>query len=433
MRGHVLFLLVAYYIVGSVAQRNVTVDDMDNAIVYTNSGWSISTFSTLDYNGTHHLTNDDKALATFTFTGTAVYFVSPLWPYAVSTQLQLDSQSPISLNLTDPTHRTPDSAGSESVSFAVIWGSGPLSNTTHTVLLSKTPNIEWAVVDALIYTVSDPPPTTSASSSAPSSASSSKHVVAIAVGAALGSLVLLSILAAAIWFFRRGKKRSVAPDWTISGDSPKKTSSPPGPLSPPEVQFTQLQYPYENNTNASWTGSTPQMSIINASMGTVAQPYGYHQINNQPTQGPDPLTAPVHIPATIQHPSSQHSLRSATHFVPTTVSSTPDSNRLPSLASHASFPSTDLSYHTPPQPIGNATRLSYTSDMSASASVAAASQHQHMFPGGSASQLQPSGSSISVSDAGPKLGKLEEKGSMVAVNRNEDDSEGSRPPAYTLT
>ncbi|KAF9443981.1 hypothetical protein P691DRAFT_839307 [Macrolepiota fuliginosa MF-IS2] len=146
MYGHVLFLLASYYIVGSVAQRNVTIDDTDKAIVYTNSDWSASTDSTLDYNGTLHLTNDDAALATFTFTGTAIYFVSPLWSLAISTQLQLDSQPPVSLNLTDP-----DPTNSTTVSFAVIWGSGPLSNTNHTVRLSKTPGIEWAVVDALMW------------------------------------------------------------------------------------------------------------------------------------------------------------------------------------------------------------------------------------------------------------------------------------------
>ncbi|KAF9443988.1 hypothetical protein P691DRAFT_678465 [Macrolepiota fuliginosa MF-IS2] len=155
MCHYVLFLLAAHYIVGSVAQRNITVDDSDPTMFQYSNGWSLTAFSSLDYNGTHHLTNHDSALATFTFTGTAVYFVSPLWPYAVSTQLQLDSQSPLSLNLTDPTPRPQDPSGSETVSFGVIWGSESLSNTVHTVRMSKVPDIDWAVVDAIMWVPHD--------------------------------------------------------------------------------------------------------------------------------------------------------------------------------------------------------------------------------------------------------------------------------------
>lgn len=84
--------------------------------------------------------------------GVAVYFMSPLWPYGVFTQLQLDSQPPVELNLSDPNVRTPDATGPETVESAVVWGSGPLSNTTHTLLISKIrrPDRPYAIVDGLM-------------------------------------------------------------------------------------------------------------------------------------------------------------------------------------------------------------------------------------------------------------------------------------------
>ncbi|KAF9439909.1 hypothetical protein P691DRAFT_768623 [Macrolepiota fuliginosa MF-IS2] len=81
--------------------------------------------------------------------------MSPLWPYAVSTQLQLDSGCPIHLNLRDPNPRA--SGDSETVKSAVIWDSRPLPNRAHTLLVSKIPGDSFAIVDGIIYTVQDPP------------------------------------------------------------------------------------------------------------------------------------------------------------------------------------------------------------------------------------------------------------------------------------
>ncbi|KAF9445835.1 hypothetical protein P691DRAFT_777289 [Macrolepiota fuliginosa MF-IS2] len=499
MYHHVLFLLVVHYIVGAVAQTNTTVDDSDTIKIQYTGSWNIQVPSSpnLDVGGNHHLADADTdgQQANFTFTGIAVYFMSPLWPYFVSTQLQLDSGSLIHLNLTNPNGGT---GGSENVQSAVVWGSGPLPNGVHTLLVSKIPGDSFAVVDAIIYTVQDPPaaiipqstaeatPSSTTSSttsstasttsstvstsssaasttsstvstsssttatttpsttqgpvaSATSSASSSKRVVAIAVGAVLGSLALLFIIPAAAWFFRR-KKRLASEDWTIARNPPE-TSSPLGPLSPQEVQPTYLQHPYGSSPKASWTGSTPQMSTINAPMGTNTQPYEYHQISNQPTQEFDPYAALVPTPVTTQHPSAQRSLQSSGHYAPTTLSTITDqstpgtlgSNKTPLLASSAPFPSADPSYYAPEKPTGKGTHLSYTSDMSAGAPVAATYQRQHpVFPGGSAGQLRSPVSSNSINDARSKPGKLEsENESMIVINRIEDEPEGSSPPAYT--
>jgi hypothetical protein len=52
------------------AMTNVTVDDSDALILYNPpSDWGVSVVSSLDYNGTHHLSQNSSASAIFTFTG----------------------------------------------------------------------------------------------------------------------------------------------------------------------------------------------------------------------------------------------------------------------------------------------------------------------------------------------------------------------------
>jgi len=54
--------------------QNITIDDASSAIVYTPlASWNVSAPSTLDVGGTHKLTQDQAAFATFNFTG--VYII----------------------------------------------------------------------------------------------------------------------------------------------------------------------------------------------------------------------------------------------------------------------------------------------------------------------------------------------------------------------
>ena len=84
--------------------------------------------------------------------GVAVYFMSPLWPYSVGTQVQLDNQPPVMLNLTDPnTHINPPENGEETVRSAVVWSSGPMPNATHTLTMTRSSVIPFVIVDAIVW------------------------------------------------------------------------------------------------------------------------------------------------------------------------------------------------------------------------------------------------------------------------------------------
>ncbi|KAJ7606679.1 hypothetical protein FB45DRAFT_1136851, partial [Roridomyces roridus] len=116
---------------------NVTLDDTSTNIKYTGN-WepSSSHLSGLDYGGSHTLSSDASATATLVFTGVAVYYLSPRWPYAVSSKLSIDGSPPQLVNLTDPTASSTPPGGSEDTFSAVVWSATNLQNMTHTVIVS---------------------------------------------------------------------------------------------------------------------------------------------------------------------------------------------------------------------------------------------------------------------------------------------------------
>ncbi|KXN84947.1 hypothetical protein AN958_11889 [Leucoagaricus sp. SymC.cos] len=479
-----LLVFVVHYFARCLAQtqRNITVDDNDPSIVY-GPNWGSSQPSRFDAGGSHHLTEDPNTSATFTFIGVAIYFMSPRWPYDVYTQLQLDSQPPVELTLIDPNQANPTAQGEETVMSTVVWGSGTLPNGTHTLVIRKIPRPDrpYAVVDSLIYTVVDTPPPTSSSSStssttSPSSLSSSKtsnaasptntssndndsssnssHVLPIALGTVLGALGLF-IIAIALWFCCRGRKRPKSEAWTVAGASLQTTSPPSGPLSPkqPAAQTMYTGYPSQQpyganpSASASWSGSSPQMSTVSGvPLMANAQPHAYsnqqpqtYSNHKQPSQDFNPWSGFTQAQQQQQQPNPylqhQSSFQQAPFYAPTTLStiterSTPgtmNSNRLPLGASPASYPSADLSYYTPPQGYhGSDVRLSYASEQSASASPANPQQHSYA----SGSMGQPRSPQSSTNFGGTVL-PGREKGSMMVANRTEEP-EGSGPPAYTL-
>lgn len=66
---HLILLLSA--LLSSVhGRQNVTIDDPDASIVYApTASWSVSASNALNVGGSHRLTQDTTATATFTFTG----------------------------------------------------------------------------------------------------------------------------------------------------------------------------------------------------------------------------------------------------------------------------------------------------------------------------------------------------------------------------
>lgn len=82
--------------------------------------------------------------------GVAVYFLSPLWPYHVTTQVQLDSQAPVLINLVDTS--LPDQGGGpETVQSGVLWSATGLNNSIHQLVISIGNGEPFAIVDGFMY------------------------------------------------------------------------------------------------------------------------------------------------------------------------------------------------------------------------------------------------------------------------------------------
>lgn len=81
--------------------------------------------------------------------------MSPLWPYHVTTQVQLDAATPVLLNLADPS-MPGQGGGEETVQSAVVWSATGLANARHKLLISVGPGEPFAIVDTIMCVVFDP-------------------------------------------------------------------------------------------------------------------------------------------------------------------------------------------------------------------------------------------------------------------------------------
>ncbi|KAL0575050.1 hypothetical protein V5O48_006923 [Marasmius crinis-equi] len=148
------FLRISTTLGGSVALQNVTINDTDPRIYYS-SGWSDAATASsrgLDFGKKGHWSNEEGASAEFTSrTGSAVYFVSPLWPYAVRVQLSIDSGPPAVVDL-QAVDREEGNAGLDWRTPRVLWGTGGLENGKHTVRIERASEAQYVVLGELIYT-----------------------------------------------------------------------------------------------------------------------------------------------------------------------------------------------------------------------------------------------------------------------------------------
>ncbi|KAF7344279.1 hypothetical protein MVEN_01719300 [Mycena venus] len=242
-----LFLLplpLFFHVAGALL--NVSIDDTDPSIMYGGQWEGSSTIrSSLDYGGGHAVSTDSSASATLTFTGVAVYYVVPRWPYAVNTQLSLDGGQAVVVNLTDPNASTTSDGGSESAQYSVAWSATGLSNTTHKLVLTMAPGGQFIVADGFIYTVNNgSSPSSSASlpsgtSSAGSAASSGGSTVvpgksdtlAIGIGVALGAAALIAAAAVAFFIWKRRRPRRAQPVSNVL-DEWGQDAYPPAPVTP---------------------------------------------------------------------------------------------------------------------------------------------------------------------------------------------------------
>ncbi|KIM38681.1 hypothetical protein M413DRAFT_447638 [Hebeloma cylindrosporum] len=240
------FLFYLLFLGAVQALRNVTIDDNDDSITYSpSSSWNETDFDELNIGGRHMVTSDTSATATFTFTGIAIYFYSPLWPFRVSTALSLDGEPAQTVDLTDYTVPTVDD-GPETVQSQVVWSLVGLENTEHTLVISVGAGEDIAIVDALMYTALDPGDSTSSISKAPSStsylplpthsstsavastSSSAKKGLSIALGLVCTTFGLL-VLGALYWYWRRRqRKREEEELYNEHDDSPEMSNTTQG-------------------------------------------------------------------------------------------------------------------------------------------------------------------------------------------------------------
>ncbi|RDB19845.1 hypothetical protein Hypma_013131 [Hypsizygus marmoreus] len=281
--------------------HNVTVDDPDPSIIYTPAtSWSQSANNSLNAGGAHKLTQDPTATATFTFTGVAIYFLSPLWPYTVNTAVSLDAGPSVLIDLVD--HSRPDvGAGPETVQSQAIWSAVGLPNAAHKLVISVGAGQPFAIVDTLIYTALDPSDTASSTTSASSATtitqtstttsrtstttspsasassssedSSSTPVLPIALGTVLGVLGLL-IIAFAIFFCNRRRKRPISEAWTVAGHpypgSPQMTTSavPTSPIGSNGGNYpSALDY---SQSGSSWSSPRNSYTSLSPIPGAMA-------------------------------------------------------------------------------------------------------------------------------------------------------------------
>ncbi|EDR15512.1 uncharacterized protein LACBIDRAFT_301967 [Laccaria bicolor S238N-H82] len=104
------------------------------------------------------VTTTPNGTATFSFTGVAIYFLAPLWPYERSSGLMLDAGPIVRFDLTDHSHVnvTGTPGGPATVKSEVIASVVGLGNTLHTVQVLVAEGQSSSVFDRFMYTILEP-------------------------------------------------------------------------------------------------------------------------------------------------------------------------------------------------------------------------------------------------------------------------------------
>jgi hypothetical protein len=151
-------------------QQNFTVDDSSLKIVYFGT-WErgAEVISPLAYGP---FSTDPTAAATLSFTGmhapsdwklhvkcsfvsnfigSAIYYMSPLWPYSANVLITLDKAEPVWVNLTRPSELNTSIYGPEPTKSEVVWGASGLSDSAHNIIVSMSENGSFIALDTFMY------------------------------------------------------------------------------------------------------------------------------------------------------------------------------------------------------------------------------------------------------------------------------------------
>ncbi|CAA7269826.1 unnamed protein product [Cyclocybe aegerita] len=207
---------------------NVTLDETSLLITYSpQRSWrrlddADPGGAILNYGGYHMVTEDPEAYANVTFTYVSFYFIASRYPYKVTTAVTIDGTTTV-LDLQD--HSVPVQTGnavSASKGWDIIQAFPGTISARHTLTIGINPGDPYAVLDALMFEVSESEPdsiaavnpstaatvtrTVTATSAASSNASQSVRSLTIALGVVSAILVIV-LLFIAVWCFRSRRPR----------------------------------------------------------------------------------------------------------------------------------------------------------------------------------------------------------------------------------
>ncbi|KAJ7584999.1 hypothetical protein C8J56DRAFT_862607 [Mycena floridula] len=304
---HSLVVIASIFFSCSVLARlrNITVDDSDVSIIYS-TGWSTSDINNpLNFGGFHHLSENRTATATFTFTGVAIYYLAPLWPYPVGAQVAVDSASSILVDMQDYSRSSPD--GPETVASAPIFQLTGLKNEPHTLKISFPSEKQYLALDGLIYTVEDADTSRSLSTK-------------FKIGIALGVLAICLIIAGGclLYIHRKRRDQDSASERMSFGNSGPEMSTVgsqvgmlgPGGITSPAMTIGSRNPSYFSDTRQSsiYSPGHPQMQLHSfPSLPPIAtSEFGAIQIQTvyDPQSLYDSPNVPVH--SGLEHRSSSY-------------------------------------------------------------------------------------------------------------------------------